>query len=150
MRFAPGFNGTGPPAATKMEKVGVPFWGMLTLIDGCAGLTHWLLAFVWQMLMASGSATPPVSAVTVMVAVAPTFEVATANAPEPPTTFKMLFGLAVAEIAMMSGTGVADAVSKSVLMPENVVAGAVLLHWKFITTFVGPNGACGVKATRYV
>src|SRR5262245_39325172 len=102
------------------------------------------------MLMASGSAAPPVSAETEMVLGAPMFDAATEKAPEPPTTFNVLFAVPVAEIAMTSGTGVADAVSKSVLMPENVGAGAELLHWKFITMSVGPNAPCGVNATRYV
>src|SRR5262249_53857246 len=80
--------------------------------------------FVWQSTGFTASVAFPVSADTVMLPLAPAFVVATAKNPVPvtPGIFTIPSFVDVAATAMMSGTGVADTVSLSVLTPT--IAGA--------------------------
>jgi hypothetical protein len=124
-----------PPALIWVVTVGptadvhCPFWG-----------------FVWHKLRATGRVAFPSSAETVMLALAPTFDDATANAPLP-TMFEILTIpslLSVAERAITSGTGLVEAESRSVLTPTIVGAGLVLVPVKLNATSVGAIGAIGV------
>ena len=98
--------------------------------------------------MFTGSVALPVSADAVIVPVAPTFTVATAKAPVPfgPEMFTMPSLVSVAAKATMSGTGVADAESKSVFSPMLIGAGSVFAQSKLNCTSVGAMGAVGVMA----
>ena len=104
--------------------------------------------FVSHRKMLTGNAAAPVSADAVIVAVAPTFTVATAKAPVPfvPGIFTMPSLVVVAAKATISGTGVVDAESKSVFNPELTGAGLLFVQSKLSCTSVGGKGAVGVKA----
>src|SRR5215510_13785773 len=99
--------------------------------------------------MFTGKVAFPVSADAVMVPLAPTFTVATANAPVPlaPGMFTMPSLVTVAANATTSGTGVADAERSRVLTPTVMGAGLALAQLKLRRTSVGGNGAVGVKAS---
>ena len=88
----------------------------------------------------------------VMMSAAPTLTVATANAPAPlvPGRSTIPLPLGVAASAMMSGTGVVEAESNSVLSPEIIGAGSVLLQSNCSSTSVGANGPVGVNTNRKV
>ena len=90
---------------------------------------HWPVAgLVSHRLITTGNATLPVSADAVMPALAPTFTVATPNTPIPlvPGIFTIPgSGGSVAANATMSGTGVAEAESRSVFSPTLVGAGSL-------------------------
>ncbi len=86
--------------------------------------------FVWHNVSSSGSAALPVSAVTTMGALAPTFAVATASAPVPPRPGMETMPPTATAIAMMSGVGPADDVSRSVLTPGVSGAGLVFAQSK--------------------
>src|SRR5262245_3667884 len=98
--------------------------------------------------MLTGSVAVPVSAETVMLALAPTFVDATANAPLPTMfeIFTIWSLLTVLDRAITSGTGVRDAESRSVLTPTIVGAGLVLVPLKTNATSVGAITAVGVMA----
>ena len=72
----------------------------------------------------SGKLTPLVSTEAVMLSLAPTFTVATANNPVPvvPGIFTMPSFVGVATNATMSATGVADAENSNVLIPVRIGA----------------------------
>jgi hypothetical protein len=116
---------TFPEAVAKTAKVGVAPAGMTDVTEGAIGEVHCPVAgFVEQIAKDSGSETLPVSAVAVIVPVAPTFEVATAKAPAP-----VGFGIltrpslpGVAATATMSGTGVVEAEKSSVSSPVMIGA----------------------------
>ena len=92
-----------------------------------------------------------IRALTVMGPVAPTFKLATTKTPElpmPPAgpgkcVMPSLVGTATR--ATMSGTGVAEADSKSVFNPTVLEAGPVLVQSKLIGTSVGGMSAVGVR-----
>src|SRR5262250_791608 len=98
--------------------------------------------------MVTGRDAAPVSAEAVTVPPAPTLAVATANTPLPvtPGTFTMPSLFSVAARAMMSGTGVAEADNRSVLIPGRLTAGAAFAQSKTMGTSAGAIGAVGVKA----
>ena len=74
---------------------------------------------VWHRVMLRDRLTVPVSALTVVVPVAPTFTLATAKKPVPvvPGICTMPSFVVVAPKATMSGIGVADAESNNELSP---------------------------------
>src|SRR4029453_432491 len=82
--------------------------------------------------MFTGSVALPVSAEAVILPLAPTFTVATANAPVPfiPEIFTIPSLVVVAAKATMSGTGVDDAENKRVFSPGAISAAALLLQRK--------------------
>src|SRR5262245_56523784 len=100
----------------------------------------------------TGRFTPSVSAVTVMLLLAATLTVATANAALPfgPGMFAMPSLVGVAAKATMSGTSTDEAVRSSVLTPTNSPAGCVLEPEKLNATSVDGNGAVGVPAITNV
>ena len=85
-----------------------------------------------QMVRSIGSATPPVSTKAVIEALAPTLTEATAKAPMPfpPRCARPRHSFGVAASAIMSGTGVGDAKSRSVFTPTMLPAAAVLAQAK--------------------
>lgn len=98
--------------------------------------------------MITGKSRSPVSALTLMVPLAPTLTVATEKTP----VFD-IFGCAttpspvgVAARATISGTGVSEAESSSVFKPIVFVAGSVLLQSKMSCTSVGAKAVVGVSA----
>jgi hypothetical protein len=107
---------------------------------------------VSQIKIFTGIFAPPVSADAVMVALAPTFTVATAKAPAPPApgTFKTPSLLVVAAKATMSGTGELEAEKSKVLSPGRIEAGLLFAQSKSNCTSVGDTGALGVNAKTYV
>jgi hypothetical protein len=114
-----------------MAKVGV--WPVpictVALGAGAAGLMHCPFAgFVSQRERVTGKLARPVSAVTVIVALAPRFTAATANTPVPsgPRMLIIPSSVVVAPTAMMSGLGASIADRSRVVTPEMVSAGAVL------------------------
>ena len=108
--------------------------------------------FVSQMDKAIGNVASPVSAVTVISPLAPTFTVATAKALEPKAPGSLIIPspAGVVASATMSGTGVFDADSNSVFRPVVTEAGSVLEQSKVSCTSVGLNVVVGVKANKYV
>src|SRR5215467_15415101 len=98
--------------------------------------------------MATGTLALPVSVEAVIDPAAPTFAVATENAPVPVvpgmTTIPSL--VTVAAIAMISGTGLADAEKSSVLTPTMGATGAVFAQAKLKVTSVGAMAPAGVRA----
>src|SRR6516162_6771857 len=98
--------------------------------------------------MVTGGDAAPVSAEAVTVPPVPTLTVATANTPVPvtPGTFTMPSLFSVAARVTMSGTGVAEADNRSVLIPDRLIADAALAQSKTTGTSVGAIGAVGVKA----
>src|SRR4029434_10422233 len=98
--------------------------------------------------MFTGSVALPVSADAVIFPLAPTFTVATANAPVPvvPGTFTMPSLVVVAAKATMSGTGVEDPESSNVFSPTLIGAGSLFAQSKLNCTSVGAIGAVGVMA----
>ena len=90
----------------------------------------------------------PVSADAVILPLAPTFTVATANAPVPfvPRIFTMPSLVGVTAKANMSGTGVAEAESSSVFSPVLIGAGSVFVQSKLNCRSVGAKGWVGMKA----
>src|SRR5262245_21143508 len=87
-----------------------------------------------------------------MVALAPTFTVATAKAPLPfvPGIFIMPSMLVVAAKTTMSGTEVFEAEKSKVLSPGIIEAGLLFVQSKSNCTSVGGMGALGVSAKTYV
>src|SRR6516164_5398288 len=102
--------------------------------------------------MATGSATTPVSAETVIVPPAPRFTVATAKTPVPvvPGIWTIPSFFSVALRATTSGTGAVEAESSRVLRPETTGAAIALAQKKFNGTSVAGIGAVGVKAKTNV
>ena len=90
----------------------------------------------------------PVSAVAVILPLAPTFTDATAKAlaPEVPGRLRIPSPDCVAPNATTSGTGVFDAESVRVLTPAIIDTGMLLAQSKLSCTSVGLNGAVGTKA----
>src|SRR5712691_622648 len=155
MRFTAGSKGMLPVLATKIPKLGVAFVliATVTRLLGVVGFTQTpVVRSVAHRETLSGSETAPVSAVTVSVSLLPTFTAATAKTPEPVlasvVTTPLL--LRVAARATMSGTGVLDAESNNVLMPEMARAGSVLAQSNCNCTSVGGNVAVGVNAKTNV
>src|SRR5262245_21985682 len=109
---------------------------------------------VWHMDRSIGRFAPPVSPETVIGPLAPTFTVATANAPIPFSPgISTMPGSLLAASATMSGVGVVDADKSKVLRPDSVWADPVLKQLKLNATSVGGNGLVGVieidrKSTR--
>src|SRR5262245_28712376 len=87
---------------------------------------------VWHREILTGTNTFPVSADAVIFPLSPTFIVATAKAPTPfvPEMFAIPSFLGVATKATMSGTGAAEAESRSVLSPVLMGAGLLSLQLK--------------------
>src|SRR5215475_8585770 len=100
----------------------------------------------------TGRFTPPVSAVTVILLLAPTLTVATANAALPfgPGMFTMPSLVGVAASATISGTSTDEAVSRSVLTPTNSPAGSVFDPTKLNATSVGGKVSVGSLTITYV
>src|SRR5262245_60776709 len=99
--------------------------------------------------MTTGNVAFAVSADAVILPPAPTFTVATANAPVPlvPGIFTMPgSGGGVAAKATMSGTGVVEADNNNVFSPVWIGAGSLFAHSKLNCTSVGTMGALGVMA----
>ena len=88
------------------------------------------------------------SADAVILPLAPTFTVATANTPMPvlPGIFTIPSLLGVAANATMSGIGVADAENSKVFNPELIGAGSLLAQSKLNCRSVGAMAALGVNA----
>ena len=120
-----GSNGMNALAARNTEKVGVPPALICVATVGPIADVHWpFWGFVWHKLRATGRLAFPVSAETVIFALAPTFDDATANAPLP-TMFEILTIpslLSVLERAITSGTGLIEPESRSVFRPTTVGA----------------------------
>src|SRR5262252_4240480 len=118
---------------------------MLTVTVGAAAQLPPVLSHTVSVI---GSDADPVSALTVMVSGAPMLVVATANAPVPlaPGMSRIPSLVGDRARAITSGVGVWDDDSKSVSIPEMLLAGPVLLHWNARLTSVGPNAPCGVTA----
>ena len=94
-----------------------------------------------------GNVAVPVSAVAVMLPLAPTFTVATANTPVPlvPGIFTIPSFVGVAASATMSGVGVAEAENSKVLIPTSVPTGVVLVPANVNSVSVGSTGAMAVR-----
>ena len=107
-----------------------------------------VVGFVSHRDMLTGNVAAPVSAEAVIVAVDPTFTVATANAPVPfaPGMFTIPSLVVVAANATMSGTGIVEAENRSVFSPELTGAGLLFVQSKLSCTSVGGKAAVGVKA----
>ena len=136
----------GPLLDTKTPNVGVAFALIWVVTVGVGKETQRPVSgMVWQMRRLTGRPAAPVSAETVIRPVAPTLTVATAKAPAL-ARLTMPVLPAVAASATMSGTGVTDAESRSVLRPVVIGAGAVLVQPKARWTSVGAKGPVGVKA----
>ena len=152
MRLLAASNGTLPVAVTNTEYVGVapPLTELVVLLPGVDRQAP-VAGFVSQMDTASGKVTDRRSDA-VIVAVLPTFTVATAKAFEPlvPGKSTMPSPVDVAASATMSGTGTFDADSSSVFRPVVTGAGLVLEQSKINFTSVELNAAVGVKAIMYV
>src|SRR5437667_9175137 len=105
-----------------------------------------VVGFVWQIAMLTGSVEFLVSAVTMIVPLAPTFTVATERTPAPETPCALAIPslASVAASATMSGMGVLDAESNSVFNPEILWADPALVQLKTSATSVGSMGARGV------
>ena len=108
--------------------------------------------FVSQINNAKGNVASPVSAVTEISPLAPTFTVATAKAlaPKGPGSLTIPSPVGVAASATMSGTGTFDADSSSVFRPVVTGAGLALEQSKINFTSVELNAVVGVKMIRYV
>src|SRR4030095_5785869 len=101
-----------------MAKVGVALVPMPSVTDEAAVPMQLPAPFVWQIPSASGRVADTGSRRAVVGVASPTLNVATANAPVPPTTFRIPVLFAVAASAITSAAGLDDAVSRSVLTPE--------------------------------
>jgi hypothetical protein len=98
--------------------------------------------------MFTGNVAAPVSPDAVIVPLAPTFTVATANAPiavGPRDVDNPVIGCCRRQ-RPISGTGVFDAESNSVLSPVLIGAGSLFAQSKLNCTSVGAIGAVGVMA----
>ena len=114
-----------------MAKVGVALALICVVTLGPMADMHCpVVGLVSHKRMFTGKAAIPVSADAVMLPLAPTFTVATANAPVPvvPGMLTMPSLVSVAAKATMSGTGVADAENKSVLRPTKLGAELALVQ----------------------
>ena len=129
IRLLAGSKGIGPPAVTNRPKVGVsPALNCVVTLGPIAELQAPVAGLVWQSEMVTGIAVCPVSAEAAIIPPAPTLTVATAKTPASAAlaerattgfgTFTMPSLLSVAASATMSGTGVIDPESSSVLTPE--------------------------------
>ena len=143
-----------PFPATKMANVGVApvVIVVVTLSEGGDRQLPVLELVVSQMDNVTGKAASPVSAVTVISALEPTFTDAVANAlfPKVPGRLMIPSFVGVTDITMMSGTGVFDAESNNVFIPGNTQTGALLLQSKIKGKSVGVNAALGVIAKTNV
>src|SRR5580658_3426262 len=129
IRLAAGSNGTVPLACTKMAKVGVaPAAIGIVMLAAAAAEQAPVAASVGQMARLTGRTASPVSAEIASVAAAPRLSVARAKAaaPSAPGRSRMPSFEAVAERAMMSGVGVAEAESSSVFSPAPLGAAIAL------------------------
>src|SRR5262245_11030423 len=149
IRFPAGSNGTLPLLCTKIANVGVA--PALIVVDTLGPIPEMhcpVAGFVSHRKMLTGRIAAPVSADAVMVALAPTFTVATAKAPTPlaPGMFKMPSLLVVAANATMSGRGEFEAAKNKVLSPGRIKAGLLFEHSKSNCTSVGVIGALDVSA----
>src|SRR5262249_7709716 len=149
-RFAAGSNGTVAPAPTKIPKVGVAFESIVVETVEPAVPRHCPVdGLVWQMARLSGRVAGPGSILAVIVPAAPTFTVATANAPPLMVTSTMPGSLLAAK-ATMSGTGLDEPESRIVLTPEIGAALVELAQPKATCTSVGAKAAVGVVAKTNV
>ena len=112
--------------------------------------THWPVAgFVSQRLIITGKAAFPVSAEAVIVPVAPTFTVATANTPVPVAPGMSTMPPLAAAKATMSGVVLNDDESSRVLIPVSAAAGARVFSAANVNiTSVGTKAVVGVRAIR--
>src|SRR5262245_56127986 len=78
-RFTPGSKRMDPRAAAKNPKLRAVPAAYETVTDGAGGARQAPTLFVSQTVTVTGSAIPPVSALTTIVPAAPTFDVPTAN-----------------------------------------------------------------------
>ena len=100
--------------------------------------------------MLAGMVAEPVSAVTTIDELTPTLRLATAKSPMPATPGMLMIPpcVGVAPMATMSGVGVADEVSRTVLMPSISPAEAPSSPANRSTTSVCSKRPVGVIATR--
>ena len=120
-------------AVAKKANVGVPPAEMVVVAvtAGEVGLMQTPVdGLVSQTLSVTGSVADPVSALAVIVPVAPTLTVATAKAPLPPADAGRSSTPVSVANAIISGTGVLEADSSRVLRPLIVAAGFVLVQSK--------------------
>ena len=149
IRFAAGSKGTLPLPCTKIPKVGVALALICVITLGPIAEIHAPVpGFVSHSKRFTGNVAAPVSAEAVIVAVAPTFTVATEKAPVPlvPGMVTMPSLVVVAARATMSAIGVAEAESSKVFSPTLIGAGSLFAQLKLNCTSVGGKGAVGVKA----
>ena len=130
IRLVAGSNGTVPVPVTNTEYVGVapPATELVTLLVGTDRQAP-VVGLVSQTDITSGKVTG-VLADAVIVAVLPTFTVATEKAFEPlvPDKLTMPSPVGVAASATISGTGEAEADSSSVFKPTVVGAGLLFVQ----------------------
>src|SRR5262245_65546228 len=101
------------------------------------------------MEMFTGKVALPVSADAVMFPFAPTFTVATANAPAPFVPGMSTMPPLAAAKATMSGVALNDDASSKVLIPVSGVAGATVFSAaKLNATLTGAKAVVGVSAIR--
>src|SRR5262249_31769830 len=120
-----GSNGTVPLPFRKIAKVGVALALIVVATVGPMADVHSPeLGLVSHNVMLSGSVAFPVSTDAIISALAPTFTVATANAPAPlaPRMSTIPLLPAVAPRATISGTDVFDADISKVLSPSTIGA----------------------------
>ena len=129
MRFRSGANGTVVFVLTKILKVGVAPWATFVTTDGVGGARHApVLGLVSHTAKLIAGLVKLACGVTSITSVAPTFAVATAKAPGacgPASTTPEL--VAVPANAITSATTVLEADSNTVLSPDMICAGLVLL-----------------------
>src|SRR5262245_62060610 len=131
-----------------MLNVGVSAGGINRVTAGVGGPRQLaVVTFVSHMVMVMGNVALPTSADTVIMPVTPTFVVATAKAPMPVLagTLTMPSFSSVAASAMMSGTGLEDAVRFSVFNPTTVGARSVFVQLKPNWISVGLISSVGVS-----
>ena len=115
----------GAVALANTAKVGVASSAISTVIGpaaGVLGLMHAEVAgSVWHRLRVMGRSGSVVSAVTEIVAAAPTLMVAAVKKPLPLARRITPLLVKVADNAIRSGTGVGDADSRNVFSPTRLV-----------------------------
>ena len=153
MREFAGSKATASLPVANTVKVGVApaLMVVVTLADGGAKQAA-VAGFVSQTERFNGNGVSLVSGVTVIVAPAPTFTDAMANAALPvlPGRFKIPSPDVVAPRATRSATGAAEAEKNNVFTPSITSACGVLAQSKPSDTAVGEKGAVGVRPNMNV
>ena len=142
-----------PAPWTKMPKVGVA--PALIVVDTLGAIPEMhcpVLGFVSHRKTFTGRIAAPVSADTAILALAPTFTVATEKTPVPLVlgTFTIPSFVNVAASATISGIGVGEADNSRVLSPELMAAGLLFAQSKLSCTSVEEMGPVGVRAKTKV